>query len=79
MADYESEVSEDKQGELLKKAKNILARLIEQANNVESEITIMAQKKLDRVYAEKLDRVLSNVLQMKAAAEERTQSAGQAG
>lgn len=79
MADYESEPSEDMRGELLKKARNILAQLIAQANNVESEISIMLKKKLDKVYAQKLDRVLSSVLQMKAAAESKMQRAGQGG
>jgi 2C-methyl-D-erythritol 2,4-cyclodiphosphate synthase len=78
MAEYESEDSEDIRKELLKKAKNILAKLIEQANNVESEISIMAKKKLDELYAKKLDRVLSRVVQMREAAERKMQTAGQA-
>ena len=78
MAEYESEGSEILRKELWMKVKNIFAKLIEQANNVESEISIMAEKKLDKVYAEKLDRVLSNVLEIKAAAERKMRSAGQA-
>ena len=78
MAAYESEGSEDIKKELLKKAKDILAKLIEQANNVESEISIMAKKKLNKVYSKKLDRVLSSVLQMKEAAERKMQAVGQA-
>ena len=79
MAEYDSEVLEDRKKALLNKANNILNQLIEQANNVESEISIVSKKKLDKVYSEKLERVLSNVLQMKEAAQERMQTAGQAG
>jgi hypothetical protein len=79
MAEYRSEISADRRNVLLKKAKDILARLIEQANNVESEISILSEKKLDTVYAQKLDRVLSRVLQMKAAAESKLQGTDQAG
>jgi 2C-methyl-D-erythritol 2,4-cyclodiphosphate synthase len=77
MDEYASEGSEDIRNELLKKAKNILAKLIEQANNVESEISIISKKKLDRVYSKKLDRVLSSVIQMREAAEKKMQTAGQ--
>lgn len=77
MDEYASEGSADIRNELLKKAKNILAKLIEQANNVESEISILSKKKLDEVYSKKLDRVLSNVLQMREAAERKLQAAGQ--
>jgi len=77
MTEYESEGSEDTRNELLKKAKNILAKLVEQANNVESEISIISKKKLDKVYSKKLDRVLSNVLQMREAAKKKMQPAGQ--
>lgn len=76
MAEYESEGSGDRRKELLKKAKNILAKLIEQANNVESEISIIAKKKLDKAYSKKLDRVLSRVVQMREAAERKMQTAG---
>ncbi len=79
MADFESATSDDARGELLKKAKNILSQLVAQANNVESEISILLEKKLDEVYARKLDRVLSGVLQMKAAAENKMRRAGQTG
>jgi 2C-methyl-D-erythritol 2,4-cyclodiphosphate synthase len=78
MAEYDSEGSEDRRKELLKKAKNILTKLIEQANNVESEISIIAKKKLDKLYSKKLDRVLSRVLQMREAAERKMQTAGRA-
>jgi hypothetical protein len=78
MDEYEAEGIEDIRKELLRQAKNILARLIEQANNVESEISIISKKKLDKVYSKKLDRVLSNVLQMREAAERKMQAAGQA-
>jgi hypothetical protein len=77
MDKYAAEGSEDIRKELLIKAKNILAKLIEQANNVESEISILSKKKLDKVYSKKLDRVLSNVLQMREAAERKIQTAGQ--
>ena len=79
MAEYESGGTEDIRKELLRKAKNILAKLIEQANSVESEISIISKKKLDRVYSEKLDRVLSNVLLMREAAEKKMQAARPAG
>lgn len=78
MAEYESESSGELRKELLKKAKNILAKLIEQANNVESEISIIAKKKLGKLYSKKLDRVLSSVLQMRETAERKMQTAGQA-
>ena len=77
MAEYDSEVLAERKEALLKKAKNILNQLIEQANNVESEISILSKKKLDKVYVKKLDRVLSNILQRKTAAQERMQAAGQ--
>ena len=78
MAEYESESSGELRKELLKKAKNILIKLIEQANNVESEISIIAKKKLGKLYSKKLDRVLSSVLQMREVAERKMQAAGQA-
>ena len=78
MAEYESEDSEDIREGLLKRAKNILAKLIEQANNMESEISIIAKKKLGKLYSKKLDRVLSSVLQMREAAEKKMQTADQA-
>lgn len=78
MAEYESESAGELRKELLKKAKNILAKLIEQANNVESEISIIAKKKLGKLYSKKLDRVLSSVLQMREAAERKMQTASQA-
>ena len=78
MAEYESEGSGDRRKELLKKAKNILTKLIEQANSVESEISIIAKKKLDKAYSKKLDRILSRVVQMREAAERKMQTAGRA-
>jgi 2C-methyl-D-erythritol 2,4-cyclodiphosphate synthase len=78
MGKYESEESDEIKKELLKKAKNILAKLIEQANNVESEISIISKKKLGKLYSKKLDRVLSIVLQMREVAERKMQTAGQA-
>ncbi len=78
MREYESEGSEEIRNELLKRAKNIFAKLIEQANNVESEISIISKKKLGKLYSRKLDRVLSIVLQMKEVAERKMQAAGQA-
>lgn len=79
MAEYDSEFLEDKKQELLNRAKNILNQLIEQANNVESEISILSKKKLDRIYSKKLERVLSNVLRIREAAEKKMQIAEQAG
>ena len=76
MAEFDAESSGDRRKELLKKAKNILAKLIQQANNVESEISIIAEKKLGKRYSKKLDRVLSRVLQLKEAAERKMQTAG---
>ena len=79
MAEYDSEFLKDKKQELLNRAKNILNQLIEQANNVESEISILSKKKLDKIYSKKLERVLSNVLRMREAAEKKMQTAEQAG
>jgi len=79
MDQYDKEVSAGRKKELLEKAKNIMAKLIEQANNVESEISILSKKKLDKVYLKKLDRVLSSGLRMREAAKKRLQVAVQAG
>ena len=79
IAEYESEVSGERKKALLDKAKNILNKLIEQADSVESEISIVSKKKLDKVYSKKLDRVLSNVLRMREAAEKKMQTMAQAG
>ena len=79
MAEYDSEYLEDKKKELLNRAKNILNQLIEQANNVESEISILSKKKLDKIYSKKLERVLANVLRMKEAVEKKMQTAEQTG
>ena len=79
MGDYELETSEQKRKALLDRAREILAQLIEQANNVESEISILSKKKLDRLYSKKLDRVLSSVLQMREMAQKRMQAADRAG
>jgi 2C-methyl-D-erythritol 2,4-cyclodiphosphate synthase len=75
MDEYDKEVSEARKKELLDRAKNILTKLIEQANSVESEISILSKKKLDKVYSKKLDRVLSSVLRMREAAQKRMQAA----
>ena len=45
MGDYETEVSKEGKEVLLNRAKAILTQLIEQANNVESEISIISKKK----------------------------------
>jgi hypothetical protein len=79
MAEYDSEYLKEKKEELLNRAQNILNKLIEQANNVESEISILSKKKLDKIYSQKLERVLSNVLRMREAAEKKMQTADQAG
>lgn len=79
MAEYESEGVEDRRNELLIRAKNILNQLIEQANNVESEISILSKKKLDKVYSKKLDRVLLIVLRIRETADKKMQAADQAG
>ena len=79
MSQYQAARDEASRNEMLIKAKNILAQLVEQANNVESEISMLSKKQLDAAYARKLDRVLSNVQQMKAASEKKMQSTGQAG
>ena len=65
----------EKKEELLNQAKNILKQLIEQANSVEAEISILSKKKLDKMYSQKLERVLSNVLRMRQAAEKKMQTA----
>ena len=79
MAEYDSEYLKEKKEELLNQAKNILKQLIEQANSVEAEISILSKKKLDKMYSQKLERVLSNVLRMRQAAEKKMQTAEQAG
>jgi hypothetical protein len=79
MAEYESEESEARKLELLNKAKDLLAKLVEQSNNVESEISILSKKKMDKVYSEKLDRVLSTVLEMRKAAAKKIQAVGPTG
>ena len=78
MGDYELAASDQARKALLDRARKILAQLIEQANNVESEISIISKKKLDKIYSEKLDRVLSSVLQMREVAQKRMQAADQA-
>ena len=78
MGDYESETSETARKALLDRARQILSQLIEQANNVESEISIISNKKLDKIYAKKLDRILASVLQMKKTAQKRMLDAGKA-
>jgi uncharacterized protein Yka (UPF0111/DUF47 family) len=77
MGDYELEASEQARKALLDRARKILAQLIEQANNVESEISILSKKKLDKLYSNKLDRVLSSVLQMREMAQKKMQVANE--
>lgn len=78
MGDYETEVSKEGKEVLLNRAKAILTQLIEQANNVESEISIISKKKLGKLYSKKLDRVLSSVLQMREMAKKKMQAADRA-
>ena len=79
MAEYGKEASTGRKTELLNKAKDLLTKLIEQANNVESEISILSKKKLDKVYAEKLERILSSILQMRETAQKQMLAANQPG
>jgi len=79
VAESEKENSTERKKELLNEAKNILTKLIEQANNVESEISILSKKKLDKVYVKKLDRILSRVLQIRTAAPKKMQATTQSG
>lgn len=79
LAAYAVEREEISRNDLWKKAQDILAELIKQANNVESEISIMSNKQLDKVYARKLDRVLSIVIQLRATYENKMQTAGKSG
>ncbi|MFO7785675.1 MAG: hypothetical protein ACQET7_14465 [Thermodesulfobacteriota bacterium] len=76
---FDREESVDRKKRLLQEAENILAKLIAQANDVESEISILSRKKLDKVYANKLDRVLANVQNMRKAAQDRMEAASLAG
>ena len=79
MAEYDSEYLKERKDELLNQAKNILNQLIEQAHSVESEISILSKKKLDKMYLQKLERVLSNVVRMRQVAEKKMQGAEPAG
>ena len=65
MAEYEKEASAGRKKELLNQAKDILTKLDELVNNIESEISILSKKKLDKVYAEKLERILSRITQLR--------------
>jgi 2C-methyl-D-erythritol 2,4-cyclodiphosphate synthase len=79
MDQFDREESADRRKMLLQEADNILSRLIARANDVESEISILSRKKLDKVYANKLDRVLANVQNMRQMAQARMAAASQAG
>jgi hypothetical protein len=79
MNEYVIEKSPEKKKQLLEKAKAILAKLNKQADSVESEISILSKKKLDKVHAGQLDRVLKNVRQMRASAQKRLAEAVAAG
>jgi hypothetical protein len=78
MDQFDREESADRRRALLEEANNMLAKLVAQANDVESEVAILSEKKLDRVYAAKLDRVLASVQRMRKAAEDRFAAANQA-
>ena len=75
MGQAAAETDSDARGALLERAKNILDALVQLADNVESKITILTQKKLDRAYLRKLDRMLSKVRQWRQAAKEQMQAA----
>lgn len=79
MDDAEVETDKERRSILLERANTILEKLIQQANNVESEIAILTSKKLDKSYMQKLDRVLTNVRKMKTSAEQRMQAATKTG
>jgi len=79
MDQYDKEVLPEKKRALFEKAQNILTELIEQANDVESEISILTKKKLNKVYSDKLDRVLKNVRQMRMMAQKRMKAAVKSG
>lgn len=79
IAESEKVDSPGRKTELLNQAKDMLTKLIEQANNVESEITILSKKKLDKVYVEKLDRILSRVLLIRTEAPKRMKAGSQSG
>ena len=72
---YVKETSPEKKKKILAKAKKILAKLIEQANHVESEISIDTKGRLQRAYADKLQRVLKNVVEIRALARKRMNDA----
>ncbi|MCP3876410.1 MAG: hypothetical protein GY699_25120 [Desulfobacteraceae bacterium] len=68
MDEYGRETDSKKKKKLLEKAKSIFSKLINQANDIESEVSILSKKKLNDVYSKKLDRVLQAVLEMKKLA-----------
>jgi hypothetical protein len=72
---YVKESSPEKKKKILAKAKKILAKLIEQANHVESEINIESKGMLQKAYADKLQRVLKNVVEIRALARKRMNDA----
>jgi hypothetical protein len=79
MDQYDRETSPARKKELLEKAKNILARLIDQAKSVESEVSVLTKKRLDKIYVKKLNRVLSRVAQMRNEAQQRMLAAKKTG
>ncbi|MCP3876408.1 MAG: hypothetical protein GY699_25110 [Desulfobacteraceae bacterium] len=68
MEEYDKETDLAKKKRLLEKAKSIFSELINQANDIESEVSIASKKKLNDMYSKKLDRVLQAVLEMKKLA-----------
>jgi hypothetical protein len=74
---YAREPSPDRRRKLLQEANDILARLVAQADDVEAEIAILSQKKLEKPYLDKLERVLANVQGMRRQAEARMAAAEQ--
>ena len=76
MAQIASATTEGERKKLIEKAKNIFAKLMEQANNVESEISILSKKKLGKQHLAKLSRVLSTVLTLKSLAQNKMQALG---
>lgn len=77
MDQYAREPSPDRRKELLREAGDVLARLVAQADDVESQIAILSEKKLEKPYLEKLERVLANVQDMRREARQRMAAAEQ--
>lgn len=68
---YDTEILPEEKRKILTRAKDLLAKLLEQANNVESEIMILSQKKLTQAQQAKLDRVLKIVATKREQAKKR--------